>query len=122
MASAKFGRIGPDETDWSVERIVARRRKLGRVEYKVRWSGYDCSEDSWESEESINPEALQWWREAAAQQSASGAARSEGDDCPSHGPGGVELQTDESVAECAIATASLRNSVFRQRRSQSLSH
>ena len=120
--SAKFGCIDLDETEWSVERILARRRKLGCVEYKVRWSGYDSNEDSWESEGSISPEALQRWRKAAAQQNADGPARSEGDDWSSRGPNGVELQMDDSVAECVIATEPLHNPDFCHRRGRSLSH
>jgi len=54
-----------DEAEWDVESILAKRRKNGRVEYKVRWAGYDSSEDSWESEENLSPKALLLWQPPA---------------------------------------------------------
>lgn len=62
-----------DDTEWDVESILARRRKRGRVEYKVRWAGFDASEDSWEPEENISAEALQMWRDANAVSAAGGS-------------------------------------------------
>ena len=53
---------GSDDTEWDVESILARRKKNGRIEYKVRWVGFDASEDSWEPEENISAEALELWQ------------------------------------------------------------
>jgi len=61
-AAADAASADHDEPEWDVESILARRRKNGRVEYKVRWAGYDSSEDSWEPEENLSSEALQLWQ------------------------------------------------------------
>ena len=48
--------------EWDVESILSQRRKNGKVQYKIRWTGFDASEDSWEPEENISPELLEQWR------------------------------------------------------------
>jgi hypothetical protein len=49
--------------EWSVERIVAQRKRNGRTEYKVRWSGLGSNEDSWEQEADVSElEALDIWQ------------------------------------------------------------
>ena len=44
------GQEGPTNiTDtWDVQRIVCRRVKCGKLEYKVQWEGYGKEADSWE--------------------------------------------------------------------------
>jgi Reverse transcriptase (RNA-dependent DNA polymerase)/Chromo (CHRromatin Organisation MOdifier) domain len=52
----------PNSEEYVVERIVGRRVKLGRVEYKVHWAGYDSSEDTWEPEaEVVELAAMDAW-------------------------------------------------------------
>lgn len=46
------------DTDFAVEKLVA-KAKIGRyVYYKVRWTGFPASESSWVKKQDIGPEAL----------------------------------------------------------------
>jgi hypothetical protein len=47
------GRAVQSADEYVVERLLSRRVKQGRVEYKVRWAGYDASEDTWEPEAEV---------------------------------------------------------------------
>jgi hypothetical protein len=52
------------EREWQVEKIVSQRKKLGRMEYKVRWAGFDSGEDSWEPEDVVTDlAAMDAWLE-----------------------------------------------------------
>jgi hypothetical protein len=42
-----------DVSEWEVEKILEMRLLGGREEYRVRWAGYDSSEDTWEPEEHL---------------------------------------------------------------------
>ena len=42
-----------DEEEYVVEKIVGCRTKKGRVEYRIRWKGYDESDDTWEPAENL---------------------------------------------------------------------
>lgn len=56
------------EQEYVVESIVAQRKKNGRTEYRVRWAGYDSSEDTWEPASQVDGlVALDAW-EATRQQ------------------------------------------------------
>lgn len=49
--------------EWIVDSIVAERKRRGRVEYKVHWSGFSSDEDSWEPESELRDlEALDTWQ------------------------------------------------------------
>jgi hypothetical protein len=37
-----------DHTEYAVDFIIAMRRRNGQVQYKVRWHGYDETDDTWE--------------------------------------------------------------------------
>jgi hypothetical protein len=41
------------ETTYTVEKILKRRMKGGRMEYFVKWQGYASSDNSWEPEENF---------------------------------------------------------------------
>jgi hypothetical protein len=64
-----------DSDEYVVDSIVARRVKLGRVEYKVRWAGCDQSEDTWEPESAVaDLAALDAWQQAQLTAAAAAAA------------------------------------------------
>jgi hypothetical protein len=42
-----------DPKEWKVDHIVASRKRLGHVEYRVRWSGFDSEDDTWEPENNL---------------------------------------------------------------------
>uniref|UniRef100_A0A914VRB2 Chromo domain-containing protein n=1 Tax=Plectus sambesii TaxID=2011161 RepID=A0A914VRB2_9BILA len=42
-----------EETNYEVERIVKRRYRRGKMEYKVKWKGYDVSDATWEPAENL---------------------------------------------------------------------
>jgi hypothetical protein len=37
-----------DESNYEVERILERRTRNGKLEYRVKWSGYPLSQSTWE--------------------------------------------------------------------------
>lgn len=37
------------EKVYEVEQLIAKRIRKGKVEYKIRWKGFQPSEDTWES-------------------------------------------------------------------------
>jgi transposase InsO family protein len=54
-----------DEDEWVVDSIVAERKRRGRTEYKVHWSGFSSEEDSWEPAKQLQDlEALDVWLQA----------------------------------------------------------
>jgi hypothetical protein len=110
-----------DDSEWDVESILARRRKNGRVEYKVRWAGFDASEDSWEAEQNISAEALLLWRGAnghgdGAAPNSSGA----GSAAISAGSNDGQLQADGNAA-AASSTAEPATAVRRSARNHASS-
>jgi len=49
--------------EWIVDSIVAERKRRGRTEYKVHWSGFGSDEDSWEPASQLQDlEALEVWQ------------------------------------------------------------
>lgn len=69
-AALQGGRVAPDPSDeledevpsYAVDRIVGERKRKGAIEYKVRWVGYDESDDTWEAARKLEvevPETVQ---------------------------------------------------------------
>ena len=49
--------------EWVVDSILAERKRRGRTEYKVHWSGFGSDEDSWEPASQLQDlEALDVWQ------------------------------------------------------------
>jgi hypothetical protein len=92
LVAPQGGHAAPAE-EYRVERIVGQRVKLGRVEYKVHWAGYDASEDTWEPEAAVAELAAMdaWLAERqqpapAAEAAAPSAAAAEAPAAPRQSP------------------------------------
>lgn len=46
------------EEEYIVENIIDKRIVKGKVEYKIKWEGYDMTENTWEPEENLTCPAL----------------------------------------------------------------
>lgn len=79
--------------EYVVESIIGERMKLGRIEYKVRWAGYDASEDSWEPAANVSDlAALDAWLTDQRQRTA-----------PNEAPSQSPLSSADRPAEVAVA-------------------
>lgn len=47
-----------DPTYYHVDAIVGRRERDGVVQYRIKWTGYPRSQNTWEPHENLNPAAL----------------------------------------------------------------
>lgn len=68
------GNDSDTEEEYVVEKIVDRRERKGKVEYLLKWKGYDSGSNSWEPRENLDcPELIK-----AFEQSRTDAAKKDG--------------------------------------------
>ena len=53
----------PSEEYYEIKKVLAAREKGGKTQYKIRWKDYSPKFDSWEPEEHLNQETLDFLKE-----------------------------------------------------------
>lgn len=52
--SGSDGGSGEEEEEYTVEKILEKRMKGGKVEYLIKWEGYPDSENTWEPQDNLD--------------------------------------------------------------------
>ena len=90
------------EEDYEVERIVGKRKRGSKVEYRVRWKGYDASDDTWEPLLHLSNATAKVKAFEQAQPRSRGSGRAGGGGGRGHGHKGRKAKPAVTVATVVV--------------------
>lgn len=72
-----------EANEFEVEKVIAVRTKNGKKQYKIRWTGYESKDDTWEPEKNLNcPEKVQEFEDSREQSEESESPPAESREIP----------------------------------------